>query len=787
MTEILRAILIGILSAIPITLAVFIYNRNRKIKAYYEVVWKKSSSLNPKEVLGMRPFNKYYYQRPEDDLIGGSLNKKENVLIIGSPLSGKSRAAYQALMNLSKPHDVIIPKCTDINRENFLFPKHLKFWRPRIILFDDLHRLVEQQNFEHLFEVARENNVVIVATCRSGTEHKKVKNKMLDKNMDLETIFGENIELKKVTEDVGKQIAHEVGKNWDKVKFDGTVGSIFMSLKEMERRFDQCTEVEKTILRAIKNLYICGIYEENQVFPLNWIRTLAKKDGLEGKDFEWSGWLQNLENKELLALVKDKVQAEEVYLEYLVKPKSETSNLDVFQEMIATFSGVPDALFRLGNRAYEIGTIALEKAEYMKTAIAAYEEVLKVYTLEHFPMQYGTTQNNLGNAYGTLAQVEEKAKNCRRAITAYEESLKVYTLKRVPKDYAMTQNNLGVAYRTLAEVEVEAKAKNCKRAITAYEEALKVYTQERFPMQYAMTQNNLGVAYATLAEVEEKAENCKKAIKTFEESLKVYTLERFPKDYAMTQNNLGNVYRTLTEVEVEAKAEHCKKAIKACEEALKVYTQERFPKQYAMTQNNLGNAYETLAEVEAKAENCKRAIKACEEALKVHTLERFPLDYAATQNNLGIAYDTLAEVEVNAKAEHCKKAVKAYEEALKVYTLERFPMDYAMTQNNLGNAYRTLAEAEAKAQNCKKAIKAYGEALKVRTLDRFPMDYAWTQNNLGNAYGTLAQAEAKADNCKKATKAYKEALKVYAKEEFPEVHKLIAHNLGLLRAFCGEL
>ena len=830
MTEILIAILIGILSAIPITLAIFIYNRNKKLKAYYEIIWKKSSSLKPKEVLGMRPFDKYYYQRPEDDLISGSLNKKENVLIIGPPLSGKSRAAYQALMNLSKPHDVLIPKCTDINRENFLFPKHLKFWRPRVILFDDLHRFVEQQNFEHLFEIAIRNNVIIVATCRSGIEYKKVKKKMLDKNMDLETIFANNIELKKVSEDIGRKIANEVGVNWDEVRFDGTIGSIFMRLMEMERRFDECTDVEKTILRAIKGLYICGIYEENRVFPLNWVKTLAKKDGLEGEDFRWSGWLENLEDKELITLVKDKIQAEEVYLEYLVKPKLEMSILRVFEEMIATFAGVTEALFRLGNRACAIGTVELEKAEYMKIAITAYEEALKVYTLDRFPMQYAMTQNNLGNAYGTLAEVEAKAKNCKKAIKAYEEALRVYTPERSPMDYAMAQNNLGNVYRTLAEVE--AKAENSKKAIKAYEEALRVYTLERSPMDYAMAQNNLGNAYRTLAEVEAKAENSKKAIKAYEVALRVYTPERSPMDYAMAQNNLGNAYTTLAKV--EAKAKNSKKAIKACEEALKVRTLERFPMQYAMTQSSLGNAYTTLAEVEAKAENCKKAIKACEEALKVCSLERFPMHYATTQNNLANAYRTLAEAEAEAKAENCKKAIKAHEEALKVRTLECFPMDYAMTQNNLGNAYTTLAEVEAKAENCKKAIKAYEEALKVRTLlrfpmqyamtqnnlgnayrmlaeveakaknckkaikaceealkvctlERFPMDYAMAQNNLGNAYATLAKVEAKAESCKKAIKAYQEALKVYMKEEFPEDYKLVAHNLEVLHAFCkGE-
>ncbi len=533
-------IIIGILSAIFIALVGFIYNRNRRIKAYYEIIWKKSSSLKPKEVLGMRPFNKYYYQRQEDNLIGGSLNKKENVLIVGPPLSGKSRAAYQALMNLSKPHDVIIPKCTDINRENFLFPKHLKFWRPRVILFDDLHRLVEQQNFEHLLEIAMRNNVIIFATCRSGMEYEKVKKKMLDKNMDLETIFANNIELKRVLEDTGRKIAHEVGKTWDEVSFDGTIGSILMPLTEMKRRFDECTEVEKTILRAIKNLYICGIYEENQVFPLNWIRTLAKKDGLEGKDFEWNGWLENLESKELIALVKDKVQAEEVYLEYLVKPKSEMSNLDIFEQTLAAFSGVTDALLRLGNRACVIGTVELEKAEYMKTAITAFKEALKVRTLERFPMDYAMTQNNLGAAYGILADVEAKAENCKKAIEAYEEALKVKTLERFPMDYAMTQNNLGNAYGILADVE--AQAENCKKAIKVYEEALKVYTLDRFPVQYGGTQNNLGNAYGTLAEVEAKAENCRKAIEAYEEALKVYTKEELPELHASVADSLRLLY-----------------------------------------------------------------------------------------------------------------------------------------------------------------------------------------------------------------------------------------------------
>jgi len=728
--------ILGIVVAILTPVFWFIYNRWRRLKHHYEIFWKKSSSLKPEDILGNRPFNEYYYFREEDNKIRESLRNKKNVLIIGPPLSGKSRAVYQALISLDNPYEVIIPKCIDINLDTFPgLPPRLAFWRPRAILFDDLHRFVERRNFEHLLNSAMENNIVIIANCCSEMEYEKTKNIMLKRwNIHLETIFENIIELGRISKDIGKQIAEKVGKKWDEIKFDGTIGSIFMPLSEMERRFNNCTDIEKTILRAMRDLYISGIYEEANKFLKDHIKILCTKGGLKLKNFEWIGWFENLKKKEFVKLEKNHVQCEEVYLKDIVKPEVRMSDLDVLKKTLTAFPGIPDALIRLGNKAYDIGIFSLEKANYMKIAIKAYEGALRIYTLKRFPMDYAITQNNLGNAYGTLAEVENKAENCKKAIRAFEEALKVYTPDRFPMDYAMTQNNLGNAYIMLAEVE--NKAENCKKAIRAFEEALKVFTPDRLPIQYATTQNNLGNAYITLAQVENKAENCKKAIRAFEE-------------------------------------------------ALKVFTPDRFPIQYATTQNNLGNAYGTLAQVENKAENCKKAIRAFEEALKVFTPDRFPIQYATTQNNLGNAYGTLAQVEN--KAENCKKAIEALEEALKVRTLDRFPIQYATTQNNLGNAYGTLAQVENKAENCKKAIRAFEEALKVRTLDRFPIQYATTQNNLGNAYRTLAEVENKAENCKKAIKAYEEALKVFTKEEFPEIYPLVKSNFIKLREFCKEV
>jgi tetratricopeptide (TPR) repeat protein len=106
-------------------------------------------------------------------------------------------------------------------------------------------------------------------------------------------------------------------------------------------------------------------------------------------------------------------------------------------------------------------------------------------------MQYGTAQNNLGNAYRTLTEVEGKAENSKRAIEAYDEALEVYTRDRFPMDYAMTQNNLGNAYGTLGEVE--GKVENSKRAIEAYEEALKIYTESEYPEIFPVVERNLKI------------------------------------------------------------------------------------------------------------------------------------------------------------------------------------------------------------------------------------------------------------------------------------------------------
>jgi hypothetical protein len=55
-----------------------------------------------------------------------------------------------------------------------------------------------------------------------------------------------------------------------------------------------------------------------------------------------------------------------------------------------------------------------------------------------------TNENNLGDAYCTLAEVEDKSENCRRAIEAYREALKVFTKEEFPEIHPGVERNLKI-------------------------------------------------------------------------------------------------------------------------------------------------------------------------------------------------------------------------------------------------------------------------------------------------------------------------------------------------------
>ncbi len=69
------------------------------------------------------------------------------------------------------------------------------------------------------------------------------------------------------------------------------------------------------------------------------------------------------------------------------------------------------------------------------------------------PLDWATTQNNLGNALQTLGERESGTARLEEAVEAYRAALQELTRERVPLHWATTQNNLGLALEALGERE----------------------------------------------------------------------------------------------------------------------------------------------------------------------------------------------------------------------------------------------------------------------------------------------------------------------------------------------
>jgi tetratricopeptide (TPR) repeat protein len=84
-------------------------------------------------------------------------------------------------------------------------------------------------------------------------------------------------------------------------------------------------------------------------------------------------------------------------------------------------------------------------------AIESYRGGLALALRTERPLDWASTQNNLGNALRTLGGREDGTARLEEAVAAFRDALKERTRERVPFDWARTQHNLGTALWTLGE------------------------------------------------------------------------------------------------------------------------------------------------------------------------------------------------------------------------------------------------------------------------------------------------------------------------------------------------
>jgi Tetratricopeptide repeat len=82
--------------------------------------------------------------------------------------------------------------------------------------------------------------------------------------------------------------------------------------------------------------------------------------------------------------------------------------------------------------------------------VTAYRAALEERTRERVPLQWATTQNNLGNALSTLGERESGTARLEEAVTAYRAALEEWTREAAPHWHDIAQHNLT---RCLALIE----------------------------------------------------------------------------------------------------------------------------------------------------------------------------------------------------------------------------------------------------------------------------------------------------------------------------------------------
>ena len=194
-----------------------------------------------------------------------------------------------------------------------------------------------------------------------------------------------------------------------------------------------------------------------------------------------------------------------------------------------------DYLHRQASALYQQGNEFGDNAALLN-AIAIWRKTLELRPRERVPLNWATTQNNLGTALSTLGERESGTARLQEAVAAYHAALEEFTRERVPLDWAMTQNNLGTALRALGERESDTA--RLQEAVAAYRAALEERSRERVPLDWAMTQNNLGTALTRLGERESGTARLEEAVAAYRAALEVFREAQAAYYIQKAENNL---------------------------------------------------------------------------------------------------------------------------------------------------------------------------------------------------------------------------------------------------------
>jgi len=221
-------------------------NKEKETKERYFEVYDKSENLRPDD-FNIAEYREEYWKFEELDIIPNLLNNKKNFIITGRASSGKTRSIYEYLKAL-KGFKIIKFYSDRIIKLEEIPDKFLK--GKTIIFLDDLDEYVNKLNLKQLTKKLDSNDSIIVATCVNGNNYDKAEEEF----GYLKNIF-EEISIKDNKVALAIEISKQL-KDLDLTDFDGTIGSMFLKLKTMQRIYnDKIFWKESKILFELIKLF----------------------------------------------------------------------------------------------------------------------------------------------------------------------------------------------------------------------------------------------------------------------------------------------------------------------------------------------------------------------------------------------------------------------------------------------------------------------------------------------------------------------------------------------------
>jgi tetratricopeptide (TPR) repeat protein len=224
---------------------------------------------NPRETLcdalRLSKYHSFYGRRSEDDQIQQSLKDNDGCLIVGRPLSGKTRAAIEAIVAV-KPNAYLMSfsspgKLSQETIDKLTIPSLFIWWRkPQLVLFfDDFDKFIGKPFQPLLTRLDKQvTSVTVVATCRVLDVRK------IWSDPETETLrkgkLSRRVDLKPLDQRLGNEIFREVWKGKiAPLVIDRTLpGAIVLGLEQMRNTYRELTEDSKRLITALGLAVRCG-------------------------------------------------------------------------------------------------------------------------------------------------------------------------------------------------------------------------------------------------------------------------------------------------------------------------------------------------------------------------------------------------------------------------------------------------------------------------------------------------------------------------------------------------